>query len=144
MSTVSDVEDLKRTAKRHRVHYQVGREVTFNADARVAVGFEVRLYAVHDKREHVLPGCPKCIDLLGELRRVAEWLVPHEHRPTVTSIEPFDPALYDSKDVPGADEIALCLRLSHREGYAKPIDACEERCLKEIRERLKILSVPER
>ncbi len=46
--------------------------------------------------------------------------------------------------VPGADEIALAIRLCHREGYQPPVDACEERCLKEMRTCLKALGVPER
>jgi hypothetical protein len=35
-------------------------------------------------------------------------------------------------------------RIIHREGYDRPVDACEERCLKEIRARLRLLGIRER
>lgn len=143
MASMSDVEELARTARRHRVHYDVTPEVLIKLEGRTAVGFEIRLFAGHEKGARALPGCPKCLNLVAELRRIAEWVVPHEHRPTVASIEPFRPSLYDSKEVPGADEVVLSMRLIHREGYDRPVDACEQRCLKEIRERLKVLGIPE-
>ena len=43
-----------------------------------------------------------------------------------------------------ADEVALSVRLVHREGYEQPVDSCEERCLKEIVARLRELGIPER
>lgn len=54
---------------------------------------------------------------VAELRRLAEWAVPSEHRPTRVEIEPFQPALYDSRELAGADEVALSIRLGHREGW---------------------------
>ena len=51
--------------------------------------------------------------------------------------------MYESTVVPGADEIAIAIRLIHREGYERPIDACEELCLKEIRLRLRALGIAE-
>ena len=53
-------------------------------------------------------------------------------------------SLYDSSEVPGADEVAVVVRLVHRAGYEASIDACEERCLRELRERLRWLTIPER
>jgi hypothetical protein len=38
----------------------------------------------------------------------------------------------------------VAIRLVHREGYERPVDACEERCLKEIQARLRELGIPER
>jgi len=76
--------------------------------------------------------------------RWATDAVPHEARPTRISTEPFEPALYDSTEVSGADEVRLDVRLTHRDRYDAPIDACEDRCLREIRGRLKKLGVRER
>jgi hypothetical protein len=130
--------------RRHRVHYEVVPDVVVGALGRTTVGFEVRLFALHDKGEHALPVCEKCHELVAGLSWVARSLLVHDDRPILTAIEPFDPVLYDSHDVPGGDEVALAVRLSHREHYALPVDAVEERCLKEIRGRLKALGVPER
>jgi putative ABC transport system permease protein len=79
-----------------------------------------------------------------DLRRIAEDVVPTEERPSRTELTPFRPALYDSRVVPGADEVSVTIRLIHREGYDRPVDACEERCLKEIRARLRLLGIRER
>ena len=135
---------LAEFIRRHRVHYEVVPDVVAEPDARTTVGFVIRLFAIHDKGARALPGCVKCVDLLDGLRCLAQSLLPPEERSTLTTIEPFDPILYDSKEVPGADEVALALRLSHRDHYEQPVDACEERCLKEMRHRLKALGVRER
>jgi hypothetical protein len=139
-----DVEALRALARRLHAHYDVQPEVVIRGSERVKVGFEVRLWAVHPKGARALPGCPKCLDLVPELERIANWALPREERPTRAHMEPFRAALYDSPVVPGSDEISLSLRLVHRDGYDQPIDACEERCLKEIRSKLREIGVPER
>jgi len=139
-----ELPELAAFAREHHVHFEVQPDVLVRTSERVKIGFEIRLWAVHARGAHALPGCAKCRDLATELRRLAEWAVPSEHRPTRIEIEPFHPALYDSREVTGADEIALCIRLAHREGWDQPIDACEERCLKEIRQRLRSAGARER
>jgi hypothetical protein len=84
------------------------------------------------------------MSLVEGLRRIATEAVPREVRPTRVALEPFEPALYDSAEVPGADEVRLDVRLTHRDRYDAPIDACEDRCLREIRARLKQIGVRER
>lgn len=140
-ATLPGLRDLVR---RHKVHYEVAPEIFFRGTEPLKVGFEVRLWAVHEKGAKALPGCEKCLELASVLRDIAEWLVPPEGRPTRIEIEPFEPALYSSSVAPGADEVAIAIRLVHREGYDQPIDPCEERCLKEIRARLKALGAQER
>lgn len=135
--------ELHELVRDNRLHFEVEPEIAIRGNERVKVGFEVRLWAAHERGARALPGCAKCRDLVAELRRVAEWAIPAEHRPTRIEIEPFQPALYDSKVVPGADEIAIAIRLVHRDGYERPIDACEERSLKEIRQRLRALGIHE-
>ena len=137
-------DELREVARNRRIHYSVEPEFVFRGSERVKVGFQVRLWAIHRKGARALPGCPKCWDLVDDLRRVAVELNPSGERPSRTELEPFRPALYDSRVVPGADEVTVTIRLIHREGYDRPIDACEERCLKEIRARLRDLGIPER
>ncbi len=81
---------------------------------------------------------------MEELRRIAEAVIPTEARPSRTELEPFRPALYESRVVPAADEVSVTIRLIHKDRYDSPIDACEERCLREIRVRLHALGIPER
>jgi hypothetical protein len=144
MSSEEQLAGLAAFAREHHVHFEVHPDVLLRESERVKIGFEIRIWAVHARGARALPGCEKCLELVAALRRLAEWAVPSERRPTRVEFEPFHPALYDSREVAGADEVALCIRLAHREGWDQPIDPCEERCLKEIRQRLRSVGVRER
>lgn len=144
MPDMDAFEDLRAIARRHHVHFEVSPEIHVEGSVRTKVGFLVRVWSVHDRGAHAMPGCDRCRDLLRELERIVQWVIPPEERPTRVQLESTGPALYDSREVPGADEVAINIRLTHRETYANPIDACEERCLRQIRERLRWLGVPER
>lgn len=139
-----ELEDLQRFARVHHLHFDVAPEVVFRGTDRINVGYIVRLWAVHEKGARATPGCSMCLDLVKTLRRIAEHVLPPADRPTAAALDPYRPALYESGVVPGADEVSLEIRLHHRRDYALPIDACEERCLREIRSGLRALGVPER
>ncbi len=142
--TSTDALQLREIARSRHVHFDVAPEMVIRGSERVKVEFEIHIWAVHPKGARALPGCPKCWDLVDDLRRIAESVVPADERPSRTELAPFRPALYESRLVPEADEVSVTIRLFHREGYDRPIDACEERCLKEIRARLHALGIPER
>lgn len=142
--TAATCGELARIAQARQVHFDVEPEIVIRGSERVRVGFQVNLWAVHVKGARAMPGCPKCWELLEDLRRIAEDVVPTGERPSRTELVPFRPALYESGVVPGADEVTVTIRLIHREGYERPVDACEERCLKEIRARLRALGIRER
>lgn len=144
MTLTSPVGDLAAFVRGHRVHFDVIPEVTFRGSERLKVGYVVRLWAVHAKGARALPACGKCDELIARLREIALTVTPPSDRPTMTAIEPFEHALYDSREVPGADEVMLSMRLTHRAEYAAPIDVCEDRCLKEVRDALKSLGARER
>ena len=143
MSGSSSSSDLRELARLLHVHYDVRPEIVLEDGQRRMVGYEVRLWAVHSKGARALPGCPKCIDLVAELRRLANWALSWEERPTRADVEPFGRMLYDSRIVPGASEVALSIRLVHRNGWDAPVDACEERCLRQLRARMRELGVRE-
>lgn len=144
MAPEQETSELVDIARAHHVHFDVEPEVVVRPRERVKVGFEVRLWAVHARGARALPGCAKCRELAADLLRIAEWAAPTGELTTRIEIEPFHAALYESTVVPGADEVAIAIRLIHRDGYDRPIDACEERCLKEIRRRLRTLGIAER
>ena len=144
MNDLVEFEQLRDSARRHHVHFEVQPELILERDVRTQVGFQVRVWTVHDKGSHAMPGCVKCQELLAELDRIVQWAIPAEDRLTRVEIERPGAALYDSSEVPGADEVALNIRLTHREAYASPVDPCERRCLQQIRQRLRWLGIPER
>ena len=137
-------DELSSFARAHHVRFEVQPEVTFAGAERLTVGYRLSLWALHEKGSGAMPGCPKCVSLVEGLRQIATEAVPREARATRISMEPFEPALYDSTEVSGADEVRLDVRLTHRDRYDAPIDACEDRCLREIRGQLKQLGIRER
>lgn len=48
-----------------------------------------------------LPGCGKCLELVNDLRRLVEHVVPPAPAGSAVGLDPFRPALYDSTHRPG-------------------------------------------
>ena len=125
---------LERVVRRHRVYHEVYAEKAIGVKGRPVVAIEVRVWAVAEK------GGPKA----GTTRAAAEAAAlvgsaaNGEDGPA--DLEPFRSALYDSRQVPGADEVfvALALRL-HGEGA--DADRERDRRLTLLRRRLEGLGV---
>jgi hypothetical protein len=135
---------LQRFAREHHVHYEVQPEEVAVGQAREVVGVEVRLFATHGESKLEAPGCPRCTELLGELRSFAERIVGSSEAASRTEIVPRAPALYQSTEVPGADEVALTLRVHCDSPDHRRPPAGEDRCLGELRQRLQEIGVPRR
>jgi hypothetical protein len=145
MTEARDDSALRQFVKRHHVHYTVEPEWMITGDGRWPIGFSVRLFAGHGRRARVLPGGPKSRALAASLRSLAESLLADCPAIARIEVEPFRPVLYESRELPGTDEVALTIRLLREvEPHVHPSGASEEHCLKEIRKRLKLLSLPER
>lgn len=138
-----ELSELREVVRKHHVHYEVQPESVIRGPERRRVGYEIRLWAVHPKGARVLPGCGKCRALTDALRHVLAAVLPLDDRSTWHVIEPPAPRLYDSTAVVGADEVGVSVRLLHRQDYDFPVDACQERCLREIRCALKLLGARE-
>ena len=137
------LQELRAVAKRRRVHFDIRPDFTYRDHRPTAVGFEVRVWGVHEKGSHALPGCERCRPILEELEQVARWALPPEEPPTRLEVVPCDRSLYDSKVLPGADEVYVAIRVEHRGSSELPVDACEDRCLRAIRLRLRELGIAE-
>ena len=143
MSGNAMMSKLKALVHEHRVRYEVAPEICFRSTERLKVGFEVRVWAGLEKGSRMLPRGEKSFTLAVVLREIAEWLASSNDREMLIVVEQCE-GLYASSIVPGADEVAITIRLIHRDRYARPIDSCGEKCLKEIRTQLKELGAHER
>jgi hypothetical protein len=75
-------------------------------------------------------GAVLCEETYADLRHLAESILPSEQRPSTYEIPPFDASLHESAT--GAFEVLAAIRIEHRHGFFDPVDACEERCLREM------------
>jgi len=136
------LEAVRGLVQRHHVHFDVREEVAVDGEQRQRIGYRVRLWAVVSGTR-LLPGDASASLFADALRAVAQKVIPDERGSTAVSIEPTEAALYDSRVVPGADEIALDILLVHAAG-AQPADGSEERCLREIRRTLESVGAQQR
>lgn len=129
--------------RRHHVHYDVRDELILEGEARRRIGFRIRVWGVLPE-SGLLPGDAVESPFAQELVALAEQVVPEERGEASVLIEPPAPAIYDSRVVAGADEIALDIRLLHGASGEASAGPAEERCLKAIRRRLEALGAPQR
>ena len=136
------VKRLKDMVEMHHVCYEIWPELLMVKNRQVKVGFNLELAGTHEHGTSTLsPGCPRCIRTFDDLRQIAEWIMPKEERPSRYEIEPYDRALHESAQRKFIPEVVLSMKILHRHGFDQPVDACEERCLKEMRVKLAELSV---
>lgn len=142
------VERLKEIARTHRTCYEVWPEWSTKDGRKIQIGFELQLCGVNEHAaqngKHAVPGCPRCFRTYTELRQIAEWVLPHEERPSRYEIQGFDHALHQAPSKrQRRSEVVLTIVIMHRNDFNRPVDDCESRCLKEMRERLSELDIQE-
>jgi hypothetical protein len=135
-------EAMRGLVQRHHVHFDVREEVDVDGEQRRRLGYRVRLWAVVSGAR-LLPGDASASLFANVLRAVAGKVIPKEPGATSVTVEGMESALYDSRVVPGADEIALDILVRHAGGNG-PAGEGEERCLKEIRKTLESVGAQQR
>ena len=129
--------------QRHHVHFDVREELVVDGEQRRKIGYCVRLWAVVSGAR-ILPGDAGASLFGAALRELAKVVLPENPGATMVSIEATEPMLYDSRVVPGADEIALDILLVHGGEGSPPAGESEDRCLKAIRGTLESLGAHQR
>lgn len=143
-------ERLREIARRHQVCYEVCPEWSIAEGRRIQIGFELELCGVNEhvvengSRRHPVPRCMHCFRTYGELRQIAEWILPREEGPSRYEIQAFDRALHLAPAKrQRRSEVVVTIVIMHRRDFNRPADDCESRCLKEMRERLTQLGIHE-
>lgn len=141
MSEVNELE-LRELVEKHTVRYEVWMEYGMVNGAVRPVGFELDLLGTHDHGHTAFaPGCEVCRATYGDLREIANWILPVTTRPTVYNIAPFDSALHLTPKRRSPPEVRLEVHIEHRHDRDQAIDSCEELCLKEMEAKLASLGV---
>jgi len=102
--------DLPRSVQAYRVRYEVVREATLVGASRRVASLEVWIWATLPRGARALPGSPECRLAVRAATRVAEAAVAAEPGRDA-EIEPFRQRLYDSRQLPGCDELYVAIRL---------------------------------
>lgn len=140
-----DEPALRHFLRHHRVYFSVDREWSFGrGGGRLPGRYEIRLFAAHDKGARALPACAKTKALASSLRSFAEAIAPSCPAETRIEVGPFRPALYESREVPGVDEVAISISISRARPDDAAAAAAEARCMRSLRERLKRFALRER
>ncbi len=135
-------EAMRGLVHRHHVHFDVREEVISDGEQRQKLGYRVRLWAVVSG-QRLLPGDASASLFADVLRALARKVIPEAPGTTQVTVEPTEAALYDSRVVPGADEIALDVRMVSGEPDGTAGQA-EDACLKAMRKTLESLGAQQR
>lgn len=104
--------DISQFARQHRVRYQLEREVPpARAAGTPAPTFDVRVFASHEGDPLPAPGCPRCLELLGELRSFVERTVAEAGVSADFEISPEPDRLYEAREGGVHDEVTVDVRL---------------------------------
>lgn len=142
------VERFRQIVRRHQVCYEVWPEWSTKDGRKIQIGFELQLCGVNEhvaqNGNHPMPGCPVCFHTYSELRQIAERILPLDERPSRYEIQAFDHALHQAPSKrQRRSEVVVTIVIMHRSDFNRPVDDCESKCLKEMRERLLRLGIHE-
>ena len=148
VNPASTLERLREIADKHQVCYEVWPERSVAEGVKIQIGFELQLCGTNSHvaaGEHQpVPGCEHCHSTYEDLRQIAEGILPRVERPSRYEIAGFDRSLHVAPHSrQSRNEVVLTIHIMHRADFNREVDDCENRCLKEMRGRLKELGIYE-
>ena len=130
-------EFLREVVGHFRVCWEVWPECIFVGHEKRQIGFALELSGTHAPGvEHPSPGCGYCHEVFAALQVIAAHILPREIRDSSYEISPYDQAIHYSHSRRNRPDVTLAIRILHRSGFERPVDACEVRCLAEMKQRL--------
>lgn len=140
------LERLRQIVEKHQICYEVWPERSVAGGRKIVIGFELQLCGTNShvaaKCGQPVPGCKYCSETYEDLRQIADWILPKEERPSRYEISAFDRALHIApRQRRSRAEVVLTVHILHRSDFNREVDDCENRCLKEMRQRLSQLGI---
>lgn len=137
---MDSTQELRNLIAEHTVRYEIWPHYDVDDGAKVIDGFDLELHGTHEHgHSRLTPGCDLCRQTYEHLRHIAEAVLPREERPSEYEIPPFDNSLHGKRG--GEMEVVLTICIRHRNQYFATVDECEEKCLREMRDKLTGLGV---
>ena len=141
MAIDNTIARLKQLANQYRVCWEVWPESLYDDHEQHKIGFDLEIIGTHPTQaEYAVPGCELCHEVYHALRGIAAFVLPDEDRPTRYEVEPFEPKLAFSTVRHNRPDVVLEIKILHKFGLSD-IDACQQRCLKDIEDRLRLIGV---
>lgn len=145
VTVAQDSPTLANLVNCYQVCWEVWPEYLIVDGKERQVGFELELAGTPEAGANpVGPGSPACQHVYDALRRIADWILPREERPSMYTIGTYEQALRYSSVRGGRPDVTLGVKILHRRGFDQPVDQCEIRCLEEMKQRVKQLGACER
>jgi hypothetical protein len=125
----------------HTIRYEIWPHYDISPEGgKVIDGFDLELHGTHDHgHTRNTPGCEFCWTTYGDLRKIADAVLPTEGRLSAYEIQPFDNSLHSTAG--RESEVVLTIQIKHRHEYFAPVDDCEQGCLHEMAGKLAELGV---
>lgn len=134
-------QDLQILVSEHTIRYEIWMHYDISPEGlKVMDGFDLELHGTHDRGQtRNTPGCEFCRTTYGDLRKIADAILPTDERPSAYAIPPFDNSLHSTGS--RESEVVLTIQIKHRHEYFAPVDDCEEKCLQEMVDKLRALGI---
>ena len=109
---------------------------------KIQIGFELDLIGTHDHpQKPPSAGCDECHKVYRALLTIAQAILPPRDRASRSTIDPYDVSISFSPRRRMRKDVRLAIDIAHRNDFDQPVDACEVRCLCEMKQKLKELGV---
>ncbi len=137
-------EELEKIVNGHGVSWDLWPEYHIDRnETPVQIGFEFSLIASHRHSERIpQPGCPECLRIYEDLKRIADCIAPKERRKGLYEIVVTDAYPYYSSQRRFGPEVLLIIRVISREGLDGSVDPSEAQCLMEMKKKAEELGIP--
>ena len=101
------------------------------------IGFDLELFGTPESgSEPVVPGCEPCQRVESALKEIADWLMQQEEASCTYIVSPDGASLSYAPMRANRPDVAVRIFMAHRHEWDKPIDECNEHCLKDIEQAL--------
>jgi hypothetical protein len=136
-----ELRRLKNVVGKHRICWEVWPLFYLDDNGqKVQIGFDLEIFGTHSNEQQTLePGSHESAEILQDLKTVAESVIPKEQQYCRSEIQVYDNLIQFSPLRKFRDDFTVGVKITHRSGYDRPVDACEIECLKQIQENLKRL-----
>lgn len=139
-----ELAPLRELVRRHQICWESRPERAIVGESLTAVGFVVEIAATHDHPPHEpLSGCEECAIPLRALEAIVAFVLPRGHHESVYEVHVQWGRLQYARRRGNRPEVTATIQILHGDGADRPVDPCEERCLNEIKGKLKELGATE-